>query len=80
MHVVSLTVDSRIMDVYDPDVYLDPSVQVYPITENDFQLIWESGRNGDWVYNIETHVVTYDPIPYPPPPNPPTGDMPTEIL
>jgi hypothetical protein len=84
MYVVSLNTENRIVDVYDTEQLVDEGVETFPISEQDFQQVWASGRNGNWVY--QNGVVTHDPLPEPEPYTPPTtagmpsGTMPQSIL
>lgn len=84
MYVISLTTENRVADVYDTDQFVDEGVATYPISNEQFQLIWQSGKNGNWIY--QNGVVTYDPLPEPEPYTPPTnagmptGQIPQAIL
>lgn len=60
MYAVSIQ-NSRVLDVYDTAVFVDPGVQVFVISEADFLKISASGANGDWVYS--DGAVVYDPLP-----------------
>lgn len=80
MYVVSLNDVNRIIDVFDPAVWLDPGVQTYPISDDKFQQVWESGRHCDWLYDFQIGDVVYDPIPDPVPENTPQGSIPVEVL
>lgn len=50
MYTVSLFEDSRVLDVYDTEVYVDVGVEIFEISNDDFQKINASGRLGDWRY------------------------------
>jgi hypothetical protein len=50
MYKVSLNQDLSIANVFDTNVYLDESVTTYPITDNEFQEIYQSGQNQLWQY------------------------------
>jgi hypothetical protein len=59
MYKVSINEDNEVVCLYDDEVYLDEGVTTYPISAEDFNLIWKSGFNTDWVY--KEGVVTYMP-------------------
>lgn len=61
MYVVSITNENRVLDVYNTEVYLDEDVNVFPITNDDFQKAYQSGNHGDWILQGENLV--YDPLP-----------------
>ena len=48
MYVVSLTPSGAIGDVYDPEAHIDPGVEVFPITDEEFHKIYASGDLGLW--------------------------------
>jgi hypothetical protein len=50
MYKVSLTENKSIQDVFNTDTYLDESVATYPITDSEFQEIYQSGRYDFWQY------------------------------
>ena len=84
MYVVSLNTEKRIVDVYDTEQLVDDGVETFPLSEQAFQQVWASGRNGDWVY--QNGAVSYAPLPEPEPYSPPvnaglpSGTMPQSIL
>ena len=49
MYVVSTTPDGSVLDVFDPDVYLDEGVAVFPITDAEFEMLRQYGDNGRWM-------------------------------
>lgn len=49
MYFVSINEDNTIINLYSED-YADEDVKTYQITEEDFQKVWSSGRNGDWSF------------------------------
>jgi hypothetical protein len=49
MYFVTINQDKTVVMTYAKDVYVDDGVELFPITEEDFQKIWASGRNGDWI-------------------------------
>jgi len=51
MYKVSINADNEIVCLYDDAIYLDEGVEVYPISNEDFDKIWKSGYNSDWVYS-----------------------------
>lgn len=81
MYFISLTSDNRVLNIYNENVWLDEGVVVYALREEDFQSIWASGKNGDWVYNQVTQRVIYDPVPIPvKPATAPSGEIPQQVL
>lgn len=50
MYKVSLNNDLSVRDVFNTDVYLDESVTTYPITDDEFQMIYESQNHQFWQY------------------------------
>jgi hypothetical protein len=50
MYKISLNKDLTIQDVFDTDIYLDDTVTTYPITDFEFQEIYQSGRHDFWQY------------------------------
>ena len=50
MFKVSISQNLTIENVFDTDVYVDPDVTTYPITEAEKDMIHESGSMGFWQY------------------------------
>ena len=50
MFTVSINQNLTIADVFDTDVYIDPSVTTYPITDLEFEKITQSGQFALWQY------------------------------
>ena len=50
MFTLSIDNNLTIADVFDTDVYIDPSVTTYPITENEKDMIEVSGQMALWQY------------------------------
>lgn len=50
MYKVSLTNDLTIQDVFNTEIYLDESVTTYPISDEEFESIKESGQFALWQY------------------------------
>jgi hypothetical protein len=50
MYKVSISQNLTIENVFDTDVYIDPNVTTYPITEEEKNMIYESGSMGYWQY------------------------------
>jgi hypothetical protein len=50
MFKVSISQNLTIENVFDTDVYIDPDVTTYPITEEEKNIINESGSMGFWQY------------------------------
>lgn len=61
MYAVSIDSNSRVLNVYNTDIFVDLGVEVFEISESDVSRISNSGVNNDWVYGNNT--VTYNPIP-----------------
>jgi hypothetical protein len=81
MYFISLTPENRVLNVYNENVWLDEGVVVYALREEDFQAIWASGKNGDWVYNNDAQRIVYDPEPIPvKSANAPSGEIPQQVL
>jgi hypothetical protein len=81
MYVISLTENNRVLDVYNPEIYIDEGVVVFPITDEEFQMIFESGNHGIWLYENEKIVQVMElPIELLPTPTPPSGTISVEIL
>jgi hypothetical protein len=60
MYAVSIDSNSRVLNVYNTEVFVDPGVEVFEISEADVSNISKSGVNNDWVYGNNT--VTYNPV------------------
>lgn len=81
MYFVTLNEDKTIICVYDKEVYVDENVELIPITDEQFEKIWKSGRNGDWI--LQDGVLIHNPTEQIPPKSDPTrpiNNMPVEIL
>jgi len=50
MYKISISPDLTVQDIFDTDVYIDPTVTTYPITNDEFQLIYESTQMSLWQY------------------------------
>lgn len=50
MYKVSVTNNLTIDNIFNPDIYIDADVQTYPITDEEFAKIHESGRFDIWQY------------------------------
>ena len=53
MFKVSISQNLTIENVFDTDVYIDPDVATYPITEEEKNMISESGVMAFWQYKDE---------------------------
>ena len=60
MYFISKNDNNIVQDVYSDEVYLPPSIPVYPITDAEFQQINVDGQNGNWQY-IDGKLVPYIP-------------------
>jgi hypothetical protein len=50
MFTVSINQDLTIKDVFNTEIYIDPNVTTYPITEAEKNMISQSGNMGLWQY------------------------------
>jgi hypothetical protein len=50
MFTVSIDENLTIQNVFDTDIYIDPSVVTYPITSEEQEMIAQSGQMGLWQY------------------------------
>jgi hypothetical protein len=50
MYCISINEEFRIANVYNDAIYLDEGVKVFPITDEQFKTIQESGYHTDWLF------------------------------
>jgi hypothetical protein len=50
MYCISINEEFRIANVYDDSIYLDEGVTVFPITDEQFKTIRETGYHNDWLF------------------------------
>lgn len=60
MYKVSLLESSIVLDVFDTDVFIPDGVQLYPITDEEFAQIRDSGDHGLWKL-VDGKIVSHTP-------------------
>lgn len=50
MYKISLQENLTVKDIFDTDVFLDESIDTFPITFDEFQVISQSGKHSFWQY------------------------------
>jgi len=63
MYKVSVMEDGTVMDVYDPDIYMDEGVETFAITDAEFKKISASGNHSIW--RLENGVIVQQEPPEP---------------
>lgn len=66
MYKVSILKDGTVLDVFDPAVYIDASVETFEITDSESQAICSSGNHGLWALRDGVIVSQFPPEPVQP--------------